>query len=219
MSTKGRMLSWLGGWVLRELKVRAVEELGDLRWVSLEGELPGLQPGDKIQALVGEDEVRTWTPIVADGGVALLVYVREAESPGMRWIRAIRPGDRLRAVGPQRSLRAPGGPAVLVGDETSVAVAAALAAGGDVQVVLEVASPEGVRPALLRAGLERATLLARPAPEGALLAAMQAAGSERSVLLTGGAALVQRARAELRAAGRAPGALKTYWVEGRAGLD
>lgn len=219
MSTKGKLLSWLGGWALNELAVRAVEAHGDFRWVSLEGELPGLLAGDKVQVLVGDDEVRTWTPIPAPGGASLLVYVREANTPGMRWIRGLAAGDRLRLLGPQRSLRPAAGPVVLVGDETSAAVGAALAVAGDTRVILEVGAPEGARAALARVGLGDATLLTRPAPAGALLAAVQAAGEGRSVALTGGAALVQRARDELRAAGRAPSALRTYWIEGRAGID
>lgn len=219
MSAKARMLSWLGDWILRELAVSAVEVHGDFRLVALQGELPGLGAGDKLQVLAGEGEVRTWTPIPTPDGALLLVYVRAAQTPGMTWIRGLKVGDSVRFIGPQRSIRPPEGPRVLVGDETSVAVAAALAAMGDTRVVLELGSPEGARAALARVGLSGATVLPRPAAPGAVLAAVQAAGEGRALVLTGGAPLVQRSRDALRAAGISPKAMKTYWVPGRAGLD
>lgn len=219
MSAKARMLSWLGGLVLQERAVEAVETLGDFRLVTLRGALPGLQPGDKLQALAGDAEVRTWTPIPTADGAQLLVFVRDEDTPGMGWIRALKPGDALRFVGPQRSIRAPEGPRVLVGDETSLAVGAALAAAGDTRVILELGAPDGAREALARVGLAGATVLPRPATPDALLLAVRSAGDGRAPVLSGGAGLVQRARDALRAAGLAPRAMKTYWVPGRAGLD
>lgn len=220
MSTKGRLLGWLGGWVLAEAPVRAVERLGDFVWVGLGGAWASLQAGDKVQVLVGAAEVRTWTPIPAADGAALLVALREADTPGMRWVRGLAAGSTLRFVGPQRSLRPPAGPLTLVGDETSVAVAAALRASGrDVRVVLEVEAGLDAAAALPRAALADAVVLRRGGGPGAVVAAVAAAGAERAVLLTGGDELVKRARAELRAVGRAPAALRTYWVQGRAGLD
>ncbi|MEQ1565526.1 MAG: hypothetical protein ABMA64_07810 [Myxococcota bacterium] len=221
MSTKGRLLGWLGRWVLRELPVSQVETHGAFRWVTFDGALPDLVAGDKVQVLVGGDEVRTFTPVPRPGGWGLLVYVRGSDAPAMSWIGALRPGDTARFVGPQRSIRAPAGPRVVVGDETAAALGAALAATGDARVVLEVGDPEAARAALARAGVAEAIWLVRPSPAGALGDAVRdaAGGAGRAVVVAGGAALVQRARAELRAAGRPPDAVRTYWIEGRSGLD
>lgn len=216
MSVKGRVVRWLGSAWLREGVVRAVAAQGDFHRVEVDGPFDGLRPGDKVQAFVAEHQLRTWTPIPRAGGAALLVWRRPADTPGMRWIRTVAAGDRFAFVGPDRSLRVPDGPVTVVGDETSVAVAAAVSLRREARVVLELGPGVDAAPALASAGLGAATVLRRGGPAPDWVAAVGAAGP---VLLTGGGELVQRVRAALRAGGRPPEALRTYWVEGRVGLD
>ncbi|MBK7756102.1 MAG: siderophore-interacting protein [Deltaproteobacteria bacterium] len=166
-SGKGRILSFFGGLVLTEATITHNEALGPYRRLSLRGE--GLQaktfePGDKLQLLLPGDDVRTYTPITwARGETSLLVYLHGETTPAPRWAQAAAPGDILRFVGPQRSLSLPPGPVVLIGDETSIAVAAALhlARPGQVKAALSVADEDAARAAAAAVGLPSPTLLAR----------------------------------------------------------
>lgn len=221
MSMKGRVARWLGGLLLRETSVSEIRDLGDFRRVSLEGELPGLQPGDKLQVLVGQDEVRTWTPIPAPDGALLLVHLRGGESPGQRWIRSLRVGDKIRAIGPARSLRPPEGPLAIAADETGLAVASAFSARAGV-IALETGADSRVEPAIEALGLSQAKIVRRlpgDTHHEALAEVLHAAGSGHSALIAGGDRLVRGVRAALRARGVSKVTLKTYWIEGRAGLD
>ncbi|MBK9365286.1 MAG: siderophore-interacting protein [Deltaproteobacteria bacterium] len=229
-SGKGRILSFFGGLVLTEATITHNEALGPYRRLSLRGE--GLQaktfePGDKLQLLLPGDDVRTYTPITwARGETSLLVYLHGETTPAPRWAQAAAPGDILRFVGPQRSLSLPPGPVVLIGDETSIAVAAALhlARPGQVKAVLSVADEHAARAAAAAVGLPSPTLLAREANTDAhhqaIAAAARAAGAPgRSIGLCGGAALIQGVRAALRAGGVEGVKVKAYWAPGKVGLD
>lgn len=226
-SPKGRFLNLLGALVLREAQVLAVEAAGpDFRLLRLRGD-PGapFQPGDKIQVVLPSQDVRTLTPVrwSSGGETELLVYQRDADTPAMRWLRDLKPGETLRFVGPQRSLSLAEGRAVVVGDETSIAVAAAYAQArpGQARAVIEVGPDVEVGPALAAVGLEAATVLRRgrdgEGDPGLLDAALHAPAD--AIGVTGGAGLVQRARDGLRGRGAAGVKVKTYWVQGRAGLD
>ena len=172
-SGKGRLLSFLGGLLLTEATITHNEALGPYRRLSLRGE--GLQakafePGDKLQLLLPGDDVRTYTPITWEKGeTSLLVYLHDERCPAPRWAQAAAPGDVLRFIGPQRSLSLPPGPVVIVGDETSIAVAAAysLARPGQVKALLSVKDVQAARDAAAEA-LDRGhgTVWAGDAREG-----------------------------------------------------
>lgn len=174
--------------------------------------------GSKVQLLLPTDDMRTYTPIPSKEGMVLLGWTH-AGGPGAAWMKRAREGDEVAFVGPQRSLEMEPGPLVVVGDETSVAVAAAFAAArpGDVRAVLQARSVADVRAAAEAVGLAGAEVVAA-GDTGATVAAVRAAKAGASVALTGGAEMIVAVREALRAEG-ARVKTKTYWVPGKTGLD
>ncbi|MEY2935837.1 MAG: hypothetical protein RL033_6586 [Pseudomonadota bacterium] len=226
MSTKGRLLRLLSSLVLAEGEVVAVRAFGsNLRLVQLraKGSGGGWQPGDKLQLLLPEDEVRTFTPLHWDaaGSTALLVYTH-GDGPAARWAPLLAEGQRLRFVGPSRSLTMPDGPITLIGDETSLAVAASYARArpGKVRAIFEVAAEPALGEALHAVGLEQAMVVHREpgAPRGQALA-NDLPELQGPIGITGGADLIQSVRTRLRERGLRDTTTKAYWVQGRTGLD
>jgi NADPH-dependent ferric siderophore reductase len=214
MSGKGMILRWLGAVALREATVTAITSPAPryLR-VRLRGAVPRGEPGDKVQVLLPGDDVRTYTPFAwSDEGEArgfsLLVFLH-GDTPATRWARALQVGDVVRFVGPQRALRLPDGPLLIVGDETSLAVAASYAETrpGQVEAVLEGDVPDAV---LSDLGIQ-ATVCAPGA------SAARVGDHRGAVGVTGSAALIQRTRAAL--AGRGEVRVKAHWIAGRTGID
>lgn len=217
-SGKGRILRWLGDVALRRATVTARRTLdGRFVLLDLRGDAPRGEPGDKVQVLLPGDDVRTYTPFewtnsAGAQGFSLLVRLRD-DSPATRWARSVAVGDVVRFVGPQRGLRMPEGPLVLVGDETSLAVAASYAASRQVPVW----------PVLVRDG--------DPAPVKEVLAELELFGTilcdtaglrsavamrEGTVGVTGSAALIEAARGSLP---DRTVRVKAHWIAGRAGID
>ncbi len=224
MSIKGKMLRALRG-LLTQARVEKAEDVGSpFRRIVLGVEkLPVIEPGTKVQVLLPSDEVRTYSPIASTEGLVLLAY-RHAPGPGGAWARSVKPGDAVHFIGPQRSLLLPPGPVVMIGDETSVAVAAAYEAaepGRVVRAVFETGDVDAVREAARFMGLRDVHV----SPRGDHAALAEAASAARAgspdtfIALTGGSELVVGVRAHLRAQGSANVVTKTYWIPGRAGLD
>src|SRR5262245_29058300 len=106
-SGKGRLLSALGGLVLRQGRVSQTRQVSArFRWLAVS--VAGLRqldwtPGDKIQVLLPGLDVRTYTPFnwQRDGEtLELLLYRNQPldvapadEHPGTRWIRTVCVGD------------------------------------------------------------------------------------------------------------------------------
>ncbi|MEN0068642.1 MAG: hypothetical protein AAGA48_41375 [Myxococcota bacterium] len=220
-STKGRVLNLLGSWVLSEAEVLSVEPVGD-RFVHLDVQGPDAAPyapGTKIQIVLPSRDVRTYTPIGWNSGrFQLLAFRHAGQTPAMRWLDTVRAGERLRFVGPQRSLSLPEGPITFIGDETAIAVAAAYRkARADFKVLFEVEDGLEVQPTLNRVGLEDAQVVSRGDRTDPVLLDAVAPGAQ--VGMAGGGAMVQRVRAALRERGVTAFKVKTYWLQGRAGLD
>lgn len=230
-SGKGILLGALGGVLLRDAAVRAVRDVADsFRGVELAG--PGLRgvtfhPGDKIQVLLPSRDVRTFTPLRWDaeaGATELLVYHHTASPAGL-WIRALAVGDTCRFFGPQRSVRVESGPVVLFGDETSAAVARALARDRALACVLETSHEHDLRRAL-GAEVEHATLVPRSADEAHMPVVLDRLQAElvrqpgARLVLTGRARAIQLVRAGIKARGLPrPAATAAYWSLGKVGLD
>lgn len=201
-SAKGQILRWLGDFVLRESIVREVSVREPFAEITLDP-IEGAQPGDKIQVLLPSNDVRTYTPI--PGAVTRLVVQLHSDTPGPRWARAVRVGDRVRFKGPDRCVQLPEGPVTVIGDATSIATA----------IAFREARPESVT-----------SLIEGPAPfeglrsfePGAYEAIAAAVHEESAVVLTGGSTLVQRVRDALRKRG-ITAKTKAYWAPGRVGLD
>jgi NADPH-dependent ferric siderophore reductase len=230
-SGKGILLSALGRVALTDGVVARVETLAPpLRRLQLAG--PALRgasarPGDKLQVVLPSRDVRTLTPIAWDpvaGTCAIIVYVGDrgaaSATPLQAWALAVAAGTAVRFLGPQRSLALPSAPSTLliVGDETSIGVAAAAAsAGHQVTALLEVTGAPALAPALAAFGL-RAELVERRQGDGhhADLAARVAALAPAAALvaLTGRAQTIQAVRRRGLVARVVP-----YWSTGKRGLD
>lgn len=221
-SAKGKLVRLLGGAFLHRANVAAAEDVGGFRRVVLRGDVPKPAAGTKLQILLPSDDMRTYTPIASPDGVVLLGW-KHASGPGARWISEVQPGAELRFVGPQRSLELPAEPIVIVGDETSVAVAASFEAErpGQVTAVFQAIAADDVRAAAARVGLRPVTIVARGDTTATVdaVASAHAASPRAIVALTGGSELVIAVRSALRARGITNVKTKTYWVPGKSGLD
>lgn len=197
-------------------------------------------PGDKLQVMLPGVGSRTYTPFAFDaaaGRLELLVYLH-ANEPGAQWGRQARPGDRVRVFGPRGSLPIAkvARPVVLLGDETSFAVARTLVqadagAADKVALIFEVSRPEESAAVLDDLGLAQRELVARR-EDGqhaaeveervrAALARLSADAAGCTLLLTGSAQSIQSLRAALKRR-PVPGVtqkVKAYWSKGKRGLD
>ncbi len=222
MSFKGKFTRLLGGMFLTDASIASTEEMGGFRRLLLRCDVRAPRAGTKVQLVLPSDDMRTYSPIGAADGLTLLGYTR-AGGPGARWMSEVKAGDTVRFVGPQRSLDLPDGPVILVGDETSVAVAAAFETErpGQIHAVFQVNALEDVDVAVRAMGLQQATIH----PQGgiddvveAVLAARASAPTAR-LALTGGSELVVAVRAALHTHRIRDIKTKPYWVPGRMGLD
>lgn len=180
--------------------------------------------GDKVQLFFPDEGLRTYTPLAWDarGATTLLAFVHGAAGPGARWASGVREGDAVQLFGPRRSLSvaADGSTRVAVlGDETSLALTAALATRHDVQAFLEVGDVDEARAALDATGTRAQPRFFRRAPADAHLPALAEAARASAaplVLFSGRAKSIQALRGLLRG-----GASKTkaYWADGKSGLD
>lgn len=228
----------------RRAQVSDIEEIGDaFRIVTLDGEaLRGAEwtPGDKIQIQLGGWTQRTYTPLGwdADGGrTRILVYLHagghgDPDAPGAQWARALRKGDQCVVFGPRRSVRLadPHETVIVVGDETSLGLTAALAdhiGAPSVVGLFETSRPDDMVRIIERLQLQDAAFCAR-LDDDAHLADMEAqlSGLLRThpaaeVILTGRAGAIQRMTKLLKqknvAASRRQS--KAYWAPGKSGLD
>ena len=228
----------LGSLFFRQATVTAVSEPGPhFRAFTLSGDaLRGVTfgPGDKVQFFIGDDGMRTYTPVRWDSarGTADFLAYLHGTTPGARWARELREGDACQLFGPRSSLPLTEytGPVLLVGDETSLAVAQslALARGGDpgLAFLFEVSSASEVGALLPSLGLDAATVIERRPGAAhlgeladAIAARLRSHPSSRLVM-TGQAQSIQALRAQLGERGQKPsGKNKAYWSVGRVGLD
>lgn len=234
-STKGLLLAAVGRLVLRPAAVIDVRAITPrLRRVELHGDAlrdVAWTAGDKVQVLLPERDVRTYTPLSWDPGAgrtALLIY-DHGEAPGARWSRRVAVGESCRFIGPQRSLsRGPGRSAIVFGDETSLAVAHAFRRAqprAPLVGIFEVGEGEGLDAALDLLGLGGATVVQRrdgDAHLGVVAAHLRDARRrhpDAEVFFTGRAQSIQVLRRQLRELGATRGVSKAYWSVGKTGLD
>lgn len=222
----------------RSVNVLDIVELGNaFRLITLGGDAlrnVAWTPGDKIQMQLGGWVQRTYTPLdwdAVNGRTRILVCL-QADGPGTQWARTVRPGDVGIVFGPRRSIQlAPSSaPAIIVGDETSLALAAALihrGAASTTHVLLEVATPDAVLPVLSHLRLDGIHLCPRR-PGDAHIAELEASLSSllmvdatADIVLTGKAATIQRMTRFLQQTGIGAGKrhAKAYWATGKTGLD
>jgi NADPH-dependent ferric siderophore reductase len=222
-SLKGKLLR-LGSALLRRASVVACSDVGSgFRHITLRSDAPRPGPGAKVQLLLPSDDVRTYTPIAGEDGALVLLAWRHAGGPGARWISQVEVGSELPFAGPQRSLDLPQGDIVIVGDETSVGVAASYAAdrAGQVHAILQGGSPDELRAAAESVGLQPTHVAARGDTNGVVdaIVAAHARAPHATVGLTGGSELIVAVRDALRSRGIHNIKTKAYWIPGRTGLD
>lgn len=179
-------------------------------------------PGSKVQLLLPSNDMRTYSPITELRGMVLLAWTR-AGGPGSEWATQAKVGETLPFVGPQKSLEAGEGPVIIVGDETSVAIAAAFALDRPLKAyaVIQSDAPNEVREAGASIGLYGLDVV--PCNDIAkMIMSIQrrlVAQPNASILLTGGSGLVIPAREALREVGVGNIKSKAYWVPGKTGVD
>jgi NADPH-dependent ferric siderophore reductase len=179
-------------------------------------------PGDKVQVFFSGVGMRTYTPITwsAEGATWFVGYAH-GQGPGSQWVREVKVKDEVALFGPRRSIDVSGvrSPVVVLGDETSLAVAVALTrgdAGRQVTVVLEAGAPDEVKEVARSLELTAVTVVAR----GDVAAMSSALGAQLALgatpVFTGRAATIQALKKQHPGAG---GRTKAYWAEGKRGLD
>jgi len=212
----------MSGLLLRRAVVEAVQQIGGFARVVLRSDLGTFPAGTKVQILLPSDDVRTYTPVLAPEGLLLLGW-KHAGGPGSRWLSSARVGEVLPFVGPQHSLELPAGRVVLVGDETSVAVAASLSSArpGQVHAIIQSNAASDVHEGAASVGLREALVVpaGNHADVARAVSAHLAKWPDALVALTGGSPLIVATRDALRRDGIRHIKTKTYWVPGRTGLD
>jgi NADPH-dependent ferric siderophore reductase len=221
---KSRFLgSWIGDRLMREAEVVAATTIGAFVHVAVRSvAVPAA--GDKLQVFFPDVGTRTYSPFAcAKGRFELAVFLHD-RGPSAAWARALAAGRQIRFVGPSAStpFDSIAGPVALFGDETSVGVARALhdVRRGDARVVLEVGTRAAVEPVIAQLGLT-AELVER-STNGDHLAtiARDLAAAGGTLVLTGNAKSIQDLRGRLKRLGSAqPQRVKSYWAEGKTGLD
>lgn len=222
----------------RNAQVLDITDIGNaFRMITLGGEAlrhTEWTPGDKMQIQLGGWQQRTYTPIDWDnetGRTRILIYLH-ADGPGTEWARALRKGDSCMVFGPRRSVRLTRSPApvILFGDETSLGLAAALAAQvapSALQMLLEVSNLADVMPVIGQLQLTNAHGCIRQENDGHLaeletqLSGLLQAHPTAAIVLSGKASSIQRMSRVLRQhdirAGQRQS--KAYWATGKSGLD
>jgi NADPH-dependent ferric siderophore reductase len=219
--------------LLRHGTVTRVTDLpADLRQVDIETTPASWSPGQKVQVHISGRVLRTFTPWGwSEGSVSLLVH-RIGVTPGTRWVDGLSEGAPVRMLGPRSSLelsRLPGAP-IMVGDETSLGLAAAWSSHGSAPAsssIFECDVPDEMSAALGCLGLDGPrVLIARESDDRHLAAFVHAVAEEverypdAPLVLTGRSQSISAVRRHLKAAELRPSSfVKTYWDPNRAGLD
>lgn len=186
--------------------------------------------GDKVQVLL-PDAMRTYTPFDVDGDQLSLLMFAHGDTPASRFALSAHTGQRVQFLGPQSSLplSSTTGPAILVGDESSFAVARTLqtsrAGSSDARFVFEVGDIDESRAVAQALGLSPTctTFVPRTAGDAHLPALTEAvvaaSSSSSSVFLAGRAGMIQQLRSALKERKRSVTKNKAYWAAGKRGLD
>ncbi|MGV3622871.1 MAG: siderophore-interacting protein [Archangium sp.] len=225
-SAKGIFSAALGRFFFTNATVTEVSELGtNLRRIDVSGpELAKARftPGDKVQIFVMGEDMRTYTPFNWRGESASFIGFAHGEGPGSRWVKSVKAGDALQFFGPRGSLDVNGitGTVVVVGDETSLAVARAFSESKRVSVVLEAQQPEVVKEVCAKLGLSSADVTGKGDVDTVFAKVSEQLKAGATPYFTGRAATTQQLKQRLKAAGISfGGKTKAYWADGKRGLD
>jgi len=178
---------------------------------------------------------RTYTPFRWDptkGVLSILVYLHRT-APGTTWAKSIKPGDPCQFIGPKHSLDLADLrlPAIFFGDETSIALAAALQAEpksvAGIRFLFEFSSVSESRQVLDALHIHDAITIQRE-PDDAHIPKCEAAlkqAAEQTTpvdfIFTGKAQTIRRLRISMRDLGTDASRFKIrpYWSPGKVGMD
>lgn len=225
-SAKGLFSAALGRFFFTNATVTDVSELGtNFRRIDMTG--PDLAkarftPGDKIQVFVMGEDMRTYTPFNWRGDSASLIGFAHGEGPGSKWVQSVKAGDPIQFFGPRGSLDVGGitGNVVVIGDETSLAVARAFSESKRVSVVLEAQQPQVTSEVCAKLGLSQADVTSKGDVDTLFSRLSEHLKAGATPYFTGRASTTQQLKQRLKAAGISfGGKTKAYWADGKRGLD
>lgn len=218
---------------LRGGTVTEVSDLpAQLRQVDIATAPGSWRPGQKVQVHMSGRVLRTFTPSRwSETSVTLLVHTA-GTTPAARWADGLAAGSSIRMLGPRPSLdlsRLVGAP-IMVGDETSVGLAAAWSSHGDVPAmtnIFECDVPDELATALDSLDIGAPHELVKREGDDAHLntlvdTVLEVVGRnpDAPLVLTGRSVTISAVRRRLKAANLRPTSfVKTYWDPNRAGLD
>lgn len=221
MDPKALILSTAGRLVLLHSKVTQVSPLSssfvrfDVHGEELRAKT--WTPGDKAQILIPPREaVRTFTPFDwRDGKASFLGFVHGA-SPASNWLRRMKAGDPVNFLEqPSLDVSATQGPLLVVGDETSIAVARAFSERREVIFALEAGDVEATREICARLGLTRGEIVPRGDLDALSNHVKTHTDAGATPVFTGRASTIQQIKKGLKL----KGPTKAYWADGKRGLD
>lgn len=190
-------------------------------------------PGQKLQISMGSAfQARTFTPMLWDGqtGQTSLLGYAHGNGPGSSWLSNTRVGAQCDVFGPHASTRLDhtSGKLVLLGDETSLALAYAIChhePGLAMQGLFEVTAMDPAQQIIIDLKIGGITLFERTESDSHLAEMerklLELASTGSTFVLTGRAPMIQRLRRNLQHIGVPKGRLiaKPYWAPGKTGLD
>jgi NADPH-dependent ferric siderophore reductase len=125
-------------WFGRPAAVTTIDDLSTgLRQITIAGPaLRGRQwiPGQEVEFRVGDRDLRHYTPASVDPhtGQMRIIFSLQANGPGTRWARELRPGTGVTVLGPGGGIgHHPSTRSVMLGDATTIGLFAALLAPAD----------------------------------------------------------------------------------------
>lgn len=220
----------------RRARIDEIENVGEcFRIITLSGDAlrnASWTPGDKVEVQLGGWTRRTYTPIEWDektGRTRILAFTH-ATGPGAQWAANVQIGDECILFGPRRSikLKPSSQPVILIGDETSLGLSAAIASTArNTTSVFDVSSPADALTAAdalklphCQMGEKQPDATPSPLLQQALIQAL-AKAPEADVILTGNAKSIQAWLPLLKSQGVGAGRrqAKAYWAPGKTGLD
>jgi NADPH-dependent ferric siderophore reductase len=176
--------------------------------------------GDKIQLMLRNGS-RTYTPMnSAPGRLEILCFIHDEyqNSVGAKWAREAKAGDEMLFFGPRKSIALSPAHQMLVGDETSIAIAQnAQQLNPSMRFVFEATSKYEFESVLRQFKIVNARVVERSAnqahwPEMGRIVSQETRGD---VVFTGNAKMIQF----LKKSVRARSTVKPYWAPGKKGLD
>lgn len=207
--------------------VAAVDLAPAFRRIDLRvGGKPAWAAGQKLQLRVQGVDFRTYTPFGWDGELVSILALTDGTGPGAAWARRVGPGDGVQAFGPRGAVDVASlaAPPVLIGDETSLALATTV--GAVAGHLYEATEPDALAAVAEQLGLGDVDVVTRQADDthhdelARRAVELVGAAGGAPLVLTGKAQSIRAVRGALADAGLRPATkVKAHWDPRRRGLD